>query len=1217
MALLREAIARAEHDALVVPEMLAALHGTLANRVAEDPLAPRAEALDEAIAHYEVALRAYPLDRFPVQYAKTQNNLGNAWRERIAGGMSDNLEAAIAACEQALLVYTLDRFPLQYAGTQNNLGLAYAERIAEEKSENLEAAIGCFREALRVRTLDRFPADYAKTQNNLGNAYAERIAGVERDNLEAAIAACEQALLIYTFEQFPVDYARAQNNLGNAYAARIAGGKSDNLEAAIAAYAQALLIYTLKQFPVDYARTQNNLGTTYAVRIAGVKRENLEAAIAAYEQALLVYTLEQFPHVHRDIKLNLAWLAVSGLAGEARGLGDHGGLRRAYTLADEAYTAARRAQAQMGWLESDAAGKASLLGQHAAIREMYTRHAWLLAQLGEPRRATAALEAGRAQALAQTQAIIGAALEGLSPEERELFESARARLEAARGSGNEAAVKVAYADFLKVREAIRGDREHPRHPDFLPDEPEWRDVAQAAPEQTLVYLAATDFGGLALILPPSRGDDAEQREPILLELPQLTWDVVDDWLTRPDAKGKVVGGWRLAIGRQVLGLLYLWLQRLEEEQGEAAAERLLQLKLTDVHDALPPAMHTLRTALKRTLHVWRAEARENAKGDTEQQRETARLLDLRLRASLGEALNMPALESQLGWFYTEAELEYLLPEISRVVMQPLREKLDALGLGDPDQPVALVACGRLGALPLHAAEVYSTGRRKGRVALPFQETCELSYQPGARSLRTAREAAGALPRRGPFLTVGDPPTGGPALPRARDEAEEIANLARMAGRETSRALLGKWATLPALVGRAALPGAPETPGLLREARTTYRGAWVLIASHGSADPANPNKCFMLLARGERLTLSYLQRERILVGVRCFIASGCVTSVGDLETAPDELSSFAAGTLQAGAASTLATQWSVSDTANYLLMLRCAKEALEHPDWRPAKALRAAARWLRTATVKDVGTLQAEASKGLARDAADDGERKGTAEMPTPGALVGARRGATRDALRGAVTPETEAEVAAGMQSRGRRRPARRGIDALSALGRKVSLRAPHLLGGDGGVWGIATEGEMMADDEESILLRALDRAAVLAMAEEAKQEGREQAAPVFRGGRGGVRGAPDAQRDDGSEAATAPATGGKAADMLLSQLDGANAGIEDQIGRVQAWLRAHQDLLRLLDKGIRGEVGEMERRLTRKNIGLNVLFTVLGAILGLVLPYVIGNLSSLTGLFVR
>jgi tetratricopeptide (TPR) repeat protein len=58
--------------------------------------------------------------------------------------------------------------------TQNNLGNAYADRIRGERAENLERAIRHYQQALEVRTREAFPSDWAGTQNNLGLAYHNR-----------------------------------------------------------------------------------------------------------------------------------------------------------------------------------------------------------------------------------------------------------------------------------------------------------------------------------------------------------------------------------------------------------------------------------------------------------------------------------------------------------------------------------------------------------------------------------------------------------------------------------------------------------------------------------------------------------------------------------------------------------------------------------------------------------------------------------------------------------------------------------------------------------------------------------------------------------------------------------------------------------------------------------------------------------------------------------
>ena len=63
----------------------------------------------------------------------------------------ENLEKAIEACDEALVVYTRSDFPYQYAGTQNNRGNAYRNLAdVRDEAENLEKALEAFDEALKA-----------------------------------------------------------------------------------------------------------------------------------------------------------------------------------------------------------------------------------------------------------------------------------------------------------------------------------------------------------------------------------------------------------------------------------------------------------------------------------------------------------------------------------------------------------------------------------------------------------------------------------------------------------------------------------------------------------------------------------------------------------------------------------------------------------------------------------------------------------------------------------------------------------------------------------------------------------------------------------------------------------------------------------------------------------------------------------------------------------
>ena len=81
-----------------------------------------------------------------------------------------NCKKAIKAYEEALKVYTLDRFPMDYAMTQNNLGNAYRTLAeVENKLENCKKAIKAYEEALSIFTEEKFPEIYPLVAENLKN----------------------------------------------------------------------------------------------------------------------------------------------------------------------------------------------------------------------------------------------------------------------------------------------------------------------------------------------------------------------------------------------------------------------------------------------------------------------------------------------------------------------------------------------------------------------------------------------------------------------------------------------------------------------------------------------------------------------------------------------------------------------------------------------------------------------------------------------------------------------------------------------------------------------------------------------------------------------------------------------------------------------------------------------------------------------------------------
>lgn len=926
--------------------------------------------VEEAIRHLtEIEAELGPA-RLPIEWALTQHNLGLAYHGRVTGSRRDNLEEARDHYLAALRVRTRALAPMDHATTQNNLGILYKDRISGDPQENVEAAITCFRAALEIRTLPSAPRDYAATQNNLGGAYWSSRFGNRSDNIEQAIACFEEALAVYTQAEATEDCAMALLNLGVALWSRIVGDRAANLEHARICIEEALTVYTVKAFPERHAVAQSNLGAIYLRRLEGTRAENLARAANCFNRALDFHAADKDSVLFRDAHLNLASLAFEGIAQEANARGDADGLCAAYLDAHTHYRIARACQQRLGWLESDEQGRVRLQGAHYATRELFARDAWCLLRLGDVRGAVEALEEGRAQALFEAQQIAGALVEGVCAEHRAEYMAVRQEVAEARAE-TRAQRRFARDHLLGLRRVIQ------KHcvPGFLPDATSYDEIAHAAaPDQALVYLAATEFGGFALVVSPHQDTQTPIPPPFEISLPRLTWQAVDDWLRTPDEGNRVRAGFQLALQRQGMATLS---RVLFQETEPASVMELLGVPLHDLPDLLPASMRTLAIALRNAIRDIYSQPPAVA---SETSSSTAISVGPPESPSLGEVFGdsdaLRRLTRQFAWYHQMAELDVLLPALQRDIVEPLRDGLVALGLGSGNQRIAIVPCGRLGVFPLHAAPVCAGGP-------PLTETCELTYQASARTCKNARLASAKLSTHGPIFAVGNPrhTAKNAALPHAGHEAEAIARIGRSAGFPASIAVVGAKATRSRVLAE------------LRRFRETYPGAWFHCAGHGQASAYDPVESYMALSgfdadgRPERLSLDLLQRQQVLSGIYGVTASGCVTGLGDMELAPDELSSFAAGLLQSGAVCVVSTLWSVKDYATSLLMTRFHHLRLCHPDTSPAIALREATRWLRTAARPIIDEFARES--GLPRLADVD---------------------ATRDTMRGDVSLEAPTDL---------------------------------------------------------------------------------------------------------------------------------------------------------------------------------------------------------------
>ena len=274
-------------------------------------------ALRGSIEVYGRVLAEYPRSQAPLDWAATQNDLGNTLEtlgERESG--TARLNDSVAAYRAALEERTRERVPLDWAMTQNGLGNALW-RLGERESgtARLNEAVAAYRAALQESTRERNPLQWAMTQNNLANALlrlGQWESGTAR--LEEAVGAYRAALEEWRREQNPLNWSMAQNNLGNALwvlGERESG--TERLEKAVVAYRAALEETTRDRNPLQWAMMQNNLGNalrTLGERESGTAR--LEEAVAADLAALEERRRERVPLDWAATKIEFSAWCCSG-----------------------------------------------------------------------------------------------------------------------------------------------------------------------------------------------------------------------------------------------------------------------------------------------------------------------------------------------------------------------------------------------------------------------------------------------------------------------------------------------------------------------------------------------------------------------------------------------------------------------------------------------------------------------------------------------------------------------------------------------------------------------------------------------------------------------------------------------------------------------------------------------------------------------------------------
>lgn len=217
-------------------------------------------------------LARYPADRYPVQHATTQFQLGVTLANE---GDVGEAEAALAA---AVRLFNPELLPVEHAKALNALGAALrlegrvdeaadafarAAELFERERQTLEQGAALFnlglvrrdlatlRRARELLDADRVPAQAAAAARELGAAL------LDAGEVDAAIAVLEDATELAARAGAVVELGAAANALGLAYLA------SHRVEDAIARLREAAAVHPRGVRPAEHAMAKANLALAY------------------------------------------------------------------------------------------------------------------------------------------------------------------------------------------------------------------------------------------------------------------------------------------------------------------------------------------------------------------------------------------------------------------------------------------------------------------------------------------------------------------------------------------------------------------------------------------------------------------------------------------------------------------------------------------------------------------------------------------------------------------------------------------------------------------------------------------------------------------------------------------------------------------------------------------------------------------------------------------
>jgi|GEM_PF-4313720 len=270
------------------------------------------KSIESAIAEFEKALLGRDKDKYPLEWAEIENNLGTAYARRRNGPADKNLADAEKHFTKALSIYEKHPVKQRLATIQSNIGALYMNKAFAAPvlpEGDLLTAIKWFKLSLSGTFHQDEPYSWADTQRNLASVYRllSRVYSEgdprKTEYLKKSVEAVNNALHLRNDRDYPFEWAMLKLVLGSSYSEFPSRGSS-YLKEAVKEYTAALTILTPTRFPFEWANAQSQLGLVFTDIGSREGIKYFDLARESYRLALTVYSAKGSPEQYAGTKLN-------------------------------------------------------------------------------------------------------------------------------------------------------------------------------------------------------------------------------------------------------------------------------------------------------------------------------------------------------------------------------------------------------------------------------------------------------------------------------------------------------------------------------------------------------------------------------------------------------------------------------------------------------------------------------------------------------------------------------------------------------------------------------------------------------------------------------------------------------------------------------------------------------------------------------------------------